>query len=227
MQSVSEQGGRTVLFVSHNLQTVRQMCQRVVVLRKGEVAFIGDPHLAINAYLNQNAEEHSNALDLTTYPRQREHDGAQLLSLKFMDEQGNVAARMPWNANLLVEVQFRIFRRLKHLDISMAVTHAEGLRVFSEAYTDEFQQLDLSPGVYAVRLSIPLRFFKLESYFFAIGLFDDGRHGDWIEGLPIPEIVNENANDHMESHRWGVVRIPVKWSPIGPAAEMRAPNFSK
>ena len=225
MQSASEQEGRTVLFVSHNLQTIRQMCERVILLKKGEVSFIGDPHAGINGYLNQNADEQSASIDLRTYPRQREHDGAQLLSLKFMDEQGVVAPRVQWATNLLVEVSFRLERRLKSLDIAMAVTQAEGLRVFSEAYADQFPKLDLEPGEYAVQLSIPLRFFKLESYFFAIGLFDEGRYGDFIDGLPMPEIFDENADTHMESHRWGVVRIPVAWKAVQPVLANNLPIF--
>ena len=225
MQSASEQEGRTVLFVSHNLQTIRQMCERVILLKKGEVSFIGDPHAGINGYLNQNADEQSASIDLRTYPRQREHDGAQLLSLKFMDDQGVVAPRVQWATSLLVEVSFRLERRLKSLDIAMAVTHAEGLRVFSEAYADQFPKLDLEPGEYAVQLSIPLRFFKLESYFFAIGLFDEGRYGDFIDGLPMPEIFDENADTHMESHRWGVVRIPVAWKAVQPVLANNLPIF--
>jgi lipopolysaccharide transport system ATP-binding protein len=214
MQSVSESEGRTVLFVSHNLQTIRQMCERVILLKLGRVACIGETHAAINAYLNASAGDNSSVIDLSIYPRQREHDGARLLSVKFMDEQGNPAGRVPWNSNLQAEVRFRVERPVRQLDIPMAVTHAEGLKVFSEAYSDQLPKLQLEPGEYSVLLSIPLRFFKLESYFFVIGLFDEGRHADFVEGLPLPEIINETADTHMESHRWGIVRIPVKWNPV-------------
>src|SRR5271155_4265043 len=37
MQSVSEQEGRTVLFVSHNMQAIRQMCRRVIFLQQGKI----------------------------------------------------------------------------------------------------------------------------------------------------------------------------------------------
>src|SRR3984885_7588813 len=37
MREVSEQEGRTVLFVSHNLQAIRQMCGRVILLKQGGV----------------------------------------------------------------------------------------------------------------------------------------------------------------------------------------------
>ena len=192
------------------------MCEKVVLLRKGEVEFIGDPHIGITGYLTQSAEEHSAAIDLTTYPRQREHDGGQMLSLRYLNEEGTAAARISWDSNLLVELRYRVERPMKNLDISMAVTHAEGLRVFSEAYSDQRAAFPAEPGEYSVRLSIPIRFFKLESYFFGIGIFDDGRYIDAIDAIPMPEIVNENANINMESHRWGVVRIPVIWDSVQP-----------
>lgn len=43
--------GRTVLFVSHNLQTVSLLCNKGLVLRGGRVVFSGDSHGAVDAYL--------------------------------------------------------------------------------------------------------------------------------------------------------------------------------
>jgi lipopolysaccharide transport system ATP-binding protein len=218
MQNVAQDEGRTVLFVSHNLQAIRQLCERVVLLRQGQVAFTGEPHIGINGYLNQGTEDHSATLDLTSYPRARAPEAARLLSMRFLDEEGRPATRIAWPGSLEVEVRFRVEHPMKRLDIPMAVTHAEGLRVFSEAYSDQHGKLDLQPGEYTLRFSLPLRFFKLESYFMTIGLYDDGRHGDFVDGLPLPEVVNEAADPHTESLRWGVVRVPVEWSPVQSAS---------
>jgi len=128
MQSVAQDEGRTVLFVSHNLQAIRQLCERVVLLRQGQVAFVGEPHVGINGYLNQNPEDHSATIDLSNYPRAREPEGARLLSLRFLDEQGRPARRIALPGSLVVEVRFHADQPLKRLDVPMAVTHAEGLR---------------------------------------------------------------------------------------------------
>ena len=227
MRSVSQDEGRTVLFVSHNLQAIRQLCERVVLLKQGQVAFIGEPHLGINGYLNQTADDHSATIDLSSYPRARESDGARLLSLRFLDERGRPAVRIASPGLLVVEVRFRADLPQKHLDIPMAVTHVEGLRVFSETYADQHGKLNLEPGEYLLRFSVPLRFFKLESYFLAIGLFEEGRHGDFLDGLPLPELVNENADAHTESQRWGVVRIPLEWQAVQPISPITpSPLFS-
>ncbi len=50
MQDVSEQEGKTVLFVSHNMSAVQKLCTNCIVMRHGEVAYVGDTDQAIEVY---------------------------------------------------------------------------------------------------------------------------------------------------------------------------------
>lgn len=52
MGEVSESEGRTVLYVSHNMNTIRQLCTRCVVLDHGTVVFDGDVEQAIDIYMD-------------------------------------------------------------------------------------------------------------------------------------------------------------------------------
>lgn len=51
MRDVAENEGRTVLYVSHNMNTIRQLCNRCIVLDKGKVIFEGDVEKSISIYL--------------------------------------------------------------------------------------------------------------------------------------------------------------------------------
>ena len=51
MGDVAESEGRTILYVSHNMNTIRQLCSRCVVLDKGRVIFDGDTEEAIAIYM--------------------------------------------------------------------------------------------------------------------------------------------------------------------------------
>ena len=51
MSDVAGQEGRTVLYVSHNMSTIRQLCTRCVVLDQGRVIFDGDVEQAIAVYM--------------------------------------------------------------------------------------------------------------------------------------------------------------------------------
>lgn len=53
MQDVSQKGGRTVLFVSHNMAAIESLCQKVILLNGGKKIFIGLTKEGISNYLNQ------------------------------------------------------------------------------------------------------------------------------------------------------------------------------
>ena len=55
MQDVSRGEGRTVLFVSHNMGAVKNLCKRGIVLNQGQVAFDGKVDEAVNFYLKSNS----------------------------------------------------------------------------------------------------------------------------------------------------------------------------
>ncbi len=62
MQDVSRGGGRTVLFVSHNMASIRTLCTRSIVLGNGSVVYNGTVNEAIDYYLNQQDILNSEAL---------------------------------------------------------------------------------------------------------------------------------------------------------------------
>ncbi|MDY4573599.1 MAG: ABC transporter ATP-binding protein [Intestinibacter sp.] len=52
MGDLSGNNGRTILYVSHNMNTIRQLCNRCIVLEKGKIIFDGDTEDAISVYMN-------------------------------------------------------------------------------------------------------------------------------------------------------------------------------
>ncbi|WP_299210017.1 ABC transporter ATP-binding protein [uncultured Dokdonia sp.] len=54
MQDISSEGGRTVLFVSHNMAAVRDLCTRVIILENGGLTFDGETNEGVNRYLSED-----------------------------------------------------------------------------------------------------------------------------------------------------------------------------
>lgn len=54
MEDVSKGEGRTILFVSHNMAAVQQLCINGILIKKGMIDFIGKQDEVINRYLNYN-----------------------------------------------------------------------------------------------------------------------------------------------------------------------------
>ncbi|GAK89370.1 teichoic acid export ATP-binding protein TagH [Nonlabens ulvanivorans] len=57
MQDISSSGGRTVLFVSHNMTSIRQLCTKAILLKNGSVSFEGKTEKAVNLYMADNKKE--------------------------------------------------------------------------------------------------------------------------------------------------------------------------
>jgi len=55
MKDISGTGGRTVLFVSHNMAAVKSLCTRAIVLEHGKVAFEGGTDESVSYYLSHNS----------------------------------------------------------------------------------------------------------------------------------------------------------------------------
>ena len=53
MREVANKENRAVLYVSHNMNTIRQLCDRCIVLKKGKMIYDGDVETAIGIYSGQ------------------------------------------------------------------------------------------------------------------------------------------------------------------------------
>ena len=69
MREAAKQQGRTVLYVSHNMNTIRQLCDKCIVLERGRVIFQGNVENAISIYLG-NTSESKSYVDISNTPRE-------------------------------------------------------------------------------------------------------------------------------------------------------------
>jgi lipopolysaccharide transport system ATP-binding protein len=74
MRDAAKKEGRTVLYVSHNMNTIRQLCDRCVVLDKGKVIFEGDVETAIAIYMGSR-DGFAVHVDCRDLPRENICDG--------------------------------------------------------------------------------------------------------------------------------------------------------
>jgi lipopolysaccharide transport system ATP-binding protein len=91
MRSAAKMDGRTVLYVSHNMNTIRTLCDRCIVLDKGRIVFEGDVDQAIEIYMSAAHSEWSEGqteFDLRNCKSRSPYTegNAQITYLKLMDK---------------------------------------------------------------------------------------------------------------------------------------------
>lgn len=82
MNQLSKEEGRTILYVSHNMNTIRALCNRCVVLSRGKVIFDGDVEDGISVYMKRNVDDYALCYDLNQVPRSY-HFGKKIKATSF------------------------------------------------------------------------------------------------------------------------------------------------
>ena len=65
MHKAADDEGKTILYVSHNMATIRQLCDRCIVMDQGKIIFDGESEEAIARYMNLGIQENAVDIDLT------------------------------------------------------------------------------------------------------------------------------------------------------------------
>lgn len=215
MGDVADKEGRTVLYVSHNMNTIQQLCSRCVVLDKGRVIYDGDVEEAIRIYMG-TVKESPTMVDLTQLERAEEHAG----HVAFM-EKLEVLSHNTSVFDMNDKVQFRLRYRVEKGDMQMyirAIIHyADGTSVtmvttekpFSAKCGQEEEvtfEMDLShivPGKYTLSLIL-----------YEVNQFGTYRNCDGVKDAYCFEIqaAKEYAHKMEWSHKyWGHVTLePLK-----------------
>ena len=86
MKKVAEEEGRTILYVSHNMATVKSLCNRCIVLSHGQLAFEGETDEAISVYMQDDSLDNTTFFDTSNAKRHKKCNQRHLLQNLHMYE---------------------------------------------------------------------------------------------------------------------------------------------
>ena len=163
MKSVSEEKHRTILYVSHNMNTIRELCDRVIVLDKGKIAFDGSVENGIplyygNALDQKTHRDFSKIIRPETYTKNIIIDTLDILNDSFELNKGDklkISIRFH-NTRPVSNVIFRIIFYSNFL-VPIATIYAAEANYESLNHHTRNLELDTSefaPGSYLTRLTI-------------------------------------------------------------------------
>lgn len=143
-------GGRTVLFVSHNMAAVRQLCTRGLVLEQGRVAYCGDIEGAVAAYQAQFA-----AVGIGRFERSRSGSGpAWIAAASLKTPAGREGGCLGMGDPLVVEVDV-VAADAHRLALSVQVRESGEAPLLHLPSVDAGQVLPIEAGRHRVRITVP------------------------------------------------------------------------
>jgi lipopolysaccharide transport system ATP-binding protein len=164
MMSQVSKGGSTVLFVSHNAQTVTSMCDRSIWLKNGQVEHAGPASETLAAYLGAGL---GLSAERTWNPDEAPgKEIARLLSARLRTKQGVVTDCVDVREPVCVELEVDVLREGHGILVLNGIQNGDGVQVFSAVDTRNpvLQKKHWSPGRYLVKMWIPGNLLQVDTY---------------------------------------------------------------
>jgi lipopolysaccharide transport system ATP-binding protein len=196
-------GGRTILFVSHQLNQLRRLCGRAIWLDEGKVQGVGPAGEVISEY----EAKFTLALLESANDRKNDHVAARFLRWEVVEprtEQPNVlGTRGP----VTLRFSLKVNQPIKHARHGIALLGRNNQLLWGT----DIDNISFEPGIYELIYRLPTLPIQPGMYFWKVSLFnDDGLIDIWdcTPGLLISTLPVTHSKDEWA----GILNIPYEFS---------------
>jgi lipopolysaccharide transport system ATP-binding protein len=206
--------GRTVLFVSHHMPTVKQLCTRALLIRNGRLEADGAPDAIVAEYL----QEVQPPVVGGVIPADRPRIGTGAVRLRTIrtgtDREEDVQ-QVFLGQPLRVTLEFEALQQVPDALVEIGLSTTDGLRVVTAHNTDgDGAFIELGVGVTEIVVDLDVTLLPRE-YVIDVGISrSSGLTLDWVEGVAQITALNtsrEGGDHYRPGQVRGFVRPATRW----------------
>jgi lipopolysaccharide transport system ATP-binding protein len=208
MHDISAGQGRTVLFVSHNMNAIKQLCNRCIVLKNGVKIFDGPETEAVNFYQENQQGGNSNFTHEGPVQKAPGNENIRVLGFDVKPLQGE---NLTIYSGLEFSVKFINYKPNINLDVNFELRSTDDLILFNQSHIVS-SNYDSKIGIYTIKGIIQPHLLNAGVYFFKVGFGENLRYSLF----KVPDIVQFELQNISDVPPYGVrvgVIIPdIKYS---------------
>ncbi len=202
--------GRTILFVSHHLNSLKNLCTNGIVLKNGQNDFEGDIKSAIEHYLKNHV---NSSIISYVNPEPRKAYDAYIIEAKLLDKHLNVihSPVEVWD-RIIIFFSFVVQIHVKNLHLVFFVENEEGEVIYFNDRTDQSgAYMDAAKGTYECMVDIPNPLLIKGTYYIKIGLINNDEDTyNFYERILSFELVDTTSFRTFKRH--GYIFKPTDWA---------------
>jgi len=215
MRGISETDGRTVMFVSHNLASIRQLCQRVCLLDKGEITVIGAPDEAIGRYLSDAVV--GKKVSVADWDDRETTGDARIVEIELQPGDVGEIAVIKMGQPLRIKMEVEIPEPLSDPNFGMLVYDSSGTPLLDLRSLHQILLVGRVTGRIAVQLEVAQLGLYPGHYFLSPWISDTGnrRNLDFPKMCVAFDVSPSGSDVDAQLDRdWGAYFVPSTWSVV-------------
>jgi ABC-type polysaccharide/polyol phosphate transport system ATPase subunit len=198
MKDVSSHQGRTVLFVSHNMAAIQKLCNKGILLNKGQIAADDVIKNVLDIYVNDGGKS---ASEYYFDELNASNNAAYVTKVRIENMEGMPVAEIPIGRPWRVKVSFRVNEPIKNLVVGLGMVNSMEVPIRTSWNLPQ----DVTPGEYSACFEESQVKFSSGTYRIMVGLsektqsiqyLDDNMYiyfSDVIENMESSVIKNDNG----------------------------------
>lgn len=217
MDDVSRNQGRTVVFVSHNMAAISELCLSGVLLDKGAVVSKGKISDVIDQYLFNNKEMENGQFDLSDEKiakRRNSLDQSRFkwLRAEIIDSSGSVTSSIYCGEPFSLLLTGKSECQITDLDVGIGISSNLGFSLFNTHSSWEGIKTEYQPGEITFKITFEQNLIAPGSYIVDLGANGSGVV-DWIPNAFTLVVKPMSLDDSkvIRANYSGVVMHPCKW----------------
>lgn len=210
MREAAKKEGRTVLYVSHNMNTIRQLCDRCIVLDKGRIIFDGDVEEAIEVYMS-SAKQLNAEYELTGKRSRKDmlSDELRFTRIRFLNKEKPIYFfKEPVDIQLMITAK----KRMDNIAIRISV---KGRDMSVIGMASSAPGISLAEGENKVKIRLNTEglapgYYVLKLVAFEVGSLGANRNMDVVDEACAFEKAQSDENNQMawNTKWWGHLMLP-------------------
>jgi lipopolysaccharide transport system ATP-binding protein len=202
MKSVSSTEGRTVLFVSHNMVAVKNLCDKVMFLKNGMIVEIGNPSQIVNNYLS-NQLNRNLSIEFDDLEKAPGNDKAKLKMIQICPQLENPFDLITVRTQLNINIDFWNFEDGKLINLTIFINTSSGECVFANGTPGVI----FNSGLHKATCIIPADFLNNDIYSISLMIVGDASYPIYFfENILSVEIHEERKSTNWHGKWPGFVR---------------------
>lgn len=227
--------GKTVLIVSHNMELIKNLCARTVVLSKGEVVFDGNTENAVNHYLSVITKK-ENETGIREWQNKENAPGGDIIKLKSVCTKNNkneISSVFNINEEITIENEFWVLKDEHQICNSIVFNYyspknlqREGSFYVLDNYSKKEwgKQKNFKKGVYKSVLRIPANLLNEGRYSLTVDPFIPPSDPDSSFQVRLHNAISFEVSDNFNKHETSRSNFPYDWQ-RGQTGYMIRPNL--
>ena len=161
-------GGRTVLFVSHNMSAINNLCSRAILLEEGGLKLEGETNKVVSEYISGSTQN-----DLISQASFKEdyNKPVQIINLAITKEDGSTSPMIEYIERNSLHVDFIVRKSNKDYYVALSIIDIQGNMIFfssDEDVENSTQLSSLKPGKYIYQIPLPSKLLRPGKYYIRI-----------------------------------------------------------